>query len=176
MKSRLCYVSNSSSSSYVVVLEKAVKAMHARKEPLSIDYLREMFSMEIERKDELNEGKWIGLFDAGVKEFGWDIKNHYDEQTKWNWLVLQAYYGGSEWTRFSTDEYRRKLEDYLEDMLGREIRIDWEGIGKLENDVSAYIDHQSIDSEETFDTVDRLGISEFLLSQDAFVHTDNDNH
>ena len=176
MKTRLGYVSNSSSSSFVMVQEKAVKAMHARKEPLDLNYLAEMFKREIERKDELNEGKWIGLFDDGVKEFGWDVKNYYDEQTKWNWMVLQAYYGGTEWTQFSTDEYRKKLEDYLEYLVGREIHIDWDGIAKLDSDCDAYIDHQSIDSEETFDTVDRLGISEFLLSQDAFVHTDNDNH
>ncbi len=177
MKTRHGYVSNSSSSSFVMVPEKAVKAMHARKEPLDDrSYLAEMCKREIERKDELNEGRWIGLFDDGVKEFGWDIENYYDEQTKWNWMVLQAYYGGREWTQFSTDEYRKKLEDYLEYLVGREIHIDWDGIAKLENDCDAYIDHQSIDSEETFDTVDRLGISEFLLSQDAFVHTDNDNH
>lgn len=175
MKTRHGYVSNSSSSSFVMVPEKAVKAMYARKEPLSLDYLREMFKREIERKDELNEGKWIGLFDDGVKEFGWDVKNYYDEETKWNWMVLQAYYGGDEWHEHRTSEYRERLESYLHD-LGFDVSIDWDGISRLESDCDAYIDHQSIDSEETFDTVDRIGISEFLLSQDAFVHTDNDNH
>lgn len=176
MKSRHGYVSNSSSSSFVVVQEKAVKAMHARKEPLDESYLKELFSREIERKDELNEGKWIGLFDAGVKEFGWDIENYYDEETKWNWMVMQAYYGGSEGSQFTNLDYRWRLEEFLDNLLGRKIQIDWDGIAKLENDIDAYIDHQSIDTEETFAMVDRVGISEFLLSQDTFVHTDNDNH
>ena len=175
MKTRYGYVSNSSSSSFVMVQEKAVKAMRERQGELDVSYLKELFSKAIEEYDTAHEGKWIGLFDDGVKEFGWDVKSYFDEETKWNWLVMQAYYGGNEWDMHRTDEYRVRLEDYLHD-LGFDVSIDWDGIAKMEDDCDAYIDHQSIDSEETFDTVDRLGISEFLLSQEAFVHTDNDNH
>lgn len=175
MKSRLGYISNSSSSSFVMVPESAVKAMHERTGPLDESPLKEMFLKALERDDAMYDGKWTGLIDGGVREFGWDVESYHDEETKWNWLVLQAYYGGDEWHEHRTSEYRERLESYLYD-LGFDVSIDWDGISRLESDCDAYIDHQSIDSDETFDMVDRVGISEFLLSQDCFVHTDNDNH
>ena len=176
MKTRISFVSNSSSSSFVVIPQKEV----VKSESLSLEELREQEdfvrrSILDEIADlELKDGKWLGLFREGEKEFGWQTRAYYDLPSKWNWMVLQVGYGFTEdnWSG-PTGKCRDAVDGYLAG-LGLPT-VDWDEVAMLENGIEAYIDHQSIDAEATFAEIDCIGITGWLYNPNCFVQNGNDN-
>ena len=180
MKTRTSFVSNSSSSSFVVIPQKQVKWLSslseadlAERSQYVVDEMRKEINAQIEESSEPDKKTWSGLFRNGERQFGWQTRIYLELESKWNWLVLQAYYGGEDGDIHQTNEFRGRIDGWLES-YGL-ATIDWNMVEKLDNDLDAYIDHQSIDSQATFDEVDRIGIEEFLFNPNCFIQNGNDN-
>lgn len=157
MKTRKGYVSNSSSSSYIVIPD----AVYSDISSGTADYNNMRVFLDF---SEAND--WYGLFDEGEKQFGWQMENYHDTETKWNWLVLQAYYGG--------DEYINAIDRFLSEIHSN-LKMDWAKVDDLVEDMEAYIDHQSVDAECTFSKLKKIGIKEFLVNEECYIHNSNDN-
>ena len=157
MKERINYVSNSSSSSFVVIPDdlKIDKANY--------DYNKIALTFPFFENGE----EWCGLFDDGQLKFGWEWEKYRDFESKWNWLVLQAFYGG--------DEYIKIINDYLKG-IHENLKIDWSAVEQKEDSIEAYIDHQSVDAKSTFEKVKEIGIDEFLLNEECYIQNGNDNY
>ncbi len=181
MKTRISFVSNSSSSSFVVIPQMEV-VTNASLSPEELkeheDFVRRSILDEIAGL-ELKDGKWQGLFREGEKEFSWQTRAYYDLPSKWNWMVLQAGYSFAEDRCTCSEEtddkgkYRMAVDGYLAG-LGLPA-VDWDEVEMLENGVEAYIDHQSRDAMGTFAEIDRIGITGWLYNPHCFVHNGNDN-
>ena len=154
MKLRANFVSNSSSSSYVVVPEN----YHSN---INDDYARLKVAFEFSE----NYEDWDGFLD-GETCFGWQEQEYHDFESKWNWLVLQAFYGGQ--------KYIEIINDFLSSISNR-IELNWSSVEDAENNANAYIDHQSIDAQRTFDEIEPIGISNFLLDSQCYIQNGNDN-
>lgn len=166
MKRREGYVSNSSSSSYVVVPREVVDdCSHDKWTDDSV-----ILTMFIGDRcgEQWNGEKWDGFFDGGEKEFGWQTEEYHDFESKWNWLVLQAFYDG--------DEYITQINDFLH-RIDPSFEIDWGKVEKLTEGEGgyAYIDHQSVDAKSTFEEISPIGIAEWLLNGKCYINNGNDN-
>ncbi len=162
MKRRTNYVSNSSSSSFIVV------PAHVRKSCRDGIHLDEDEVKNIFTEETCGDG-WNGFLD-GEKEFGWQTVQYSDTESKWNWLVLQAAYAD----RDGESKYRTMLDDYIHN-INPAFAIDWNAIyGKFDT-IDAYIDHQSVDPKGTFEEIEEIGITEWLLNYDCFIQNGNDN-
>lgn len=170
MKKRINWVSNSSSSSCIVIAQYLID--DPKKKKWSDDMVfRSVFTDERCAVD-WDGKKWNGLLD-GEHQFGWQTVNYHDLGSKWNWLVLQAHYGG--------EKYRKILDDFLRE-LNPNYEIDW---GRLDNCINnindpdwSYIDHQSCesyDNADTFEKVESIGIREWLVNKDCYIKNGNDN-
>ncbi len=155
MKKRINFVSNSSSSSYVVIPEE-INACHINN---AYNKIAQCFMFCVDSSD------WDGLLDGEIK-FDWQWKKYFDFESKWNWLVLQAYYGGQ--------SYMNKIDSYLK-LINSKVHLNWNKIEYAVQDNDIYIDHQSIDAEETFKKVENIGIGEFLLNEKCYIQNGNDN-
>ena len=160
MKIRTGFVSNSSSSSFVVISERKDKEEFDEKE------LKYLFNS----MDEDDEEDWNGLFPEGECKFGWQVKNYHDAPSKWNWLVLQAFYAQME----GDFKFVQILEDYAKELNPRLV-INLKKLSNEENELEVYIDHQSIYPEDTFDKIKEIGISRWLMDYKCYVHNSNDN-
>jgi hypothetical protein len=154
MKIRNGFVSNSSSSSFVVIGTSA----------LSIP--GRLSSREFNSADELNVPEDFG----GNTEFGWDEIQYDDFGSRLNFAYLQT-------------EHRPEWLELLEDIL-REIykvkTINWNittSYDKIPGKVWGYIDHQSHADEgkntEIFNS--RHDLVHFLFAEDSYIQGDNDN-
>ena len=96
MKTRTSYVSNSSSSSFVVIPDKVKDDINNEKY-IDVEALTKVFTVGLCSKESYDNGKkWDGFLDGGETQFGWQNRKYNDLESKWNWLVLQACYGGDE--------------------------------------------------------------------------------
>jgi hypothetical protein len=145
MKIRTGFVSNSSSSSFIVINNYVSEEMLA------------------------SLPKSIVIGEVGKTQFGWEIEDSYDFESKLNFAVLQARYA-------ENDEWYQMIEEVLS-----EAGVVIEGNILVKDidpyDTVAYIDHQSASYEgqniEMFASKESL--RGFLFSDDSYVHTDNDN-
>ena len=150
MKIRNGFVSNSSSSSFVVTKSKGC----------------------FEKKRELN--KYI-IGKNGETEFGWNRSPYYDSDSKINFSWLQANY-----IKDNCPEHMEMLMSVLEEWFNcKEIESIIENNWKTEEGkVYGYIDHQSASYEgenlEIFDS--RKNLINFLFNNESFLVTDNDNY
>ena len=163
MKTRIGFVSNSSSSSYVVVPKSVVQEYEKNRESRDIksfNRLKLLFAFS-------GEEKWSGLFDSGEKNFEWQVVRYHDLESKWNWLVLQAYYSGS-------NAYLSIIENFLSE-VNRNLKINWADVDEQVEKFNAGIDHQSVDAQATFAEVGAIGIDEFLVNENCFIQNSNDN-
>jgi hypothetical protein len=99
-------------------------------------------------------------------EFGWDIEDFHDAQTKASYMAIYA----TEWAREECEEFTKILKDVIQKQTGCK-----EVIFKLGGD--SYIDHQSVDSEDyhyVFYNPEEL--RQFIFNKESYLHTDNDNH
>jgi len=178
MKKRHSFVSNSSSSSFVVIPEREVRKVvlrSAEEVAERRETIRKHLADEIalRRRDGL---PWTGILSDGEKDFGWQTRVYSDISSKWNWMVLQACYGFSDGGYGKkTDEYRKQVDAYLAS-LGLD-PIDWKELEVVMSDytMETSIDHQSIDAEGTFLEICRIGIAEWLYNSRCFIENGNDN-
>ena len=152
MKKRCGYVSNSSSSSFVVVPDNIT--------PSDKDYNDIAIVFPFSRDSE-----WEGFMDGEIK-FGWQDREYHDTASKWNWLVLQAFYGGQ--------KYMGIIDEYVASVCPK-TSVNWSAVEKADDQIRAYIDHQSVDAEGTFEAVEKIGITEFLLNEKCYIQNGNDN-
>lgn len=155
MKARRGFVSNSSSSSFVVIPENYQPKVNE-------DYGKLAMAFAFSDCDD-----WNGIFIDGESQFGWQVREYHDFESKWNWLVLQAFYGGQKYMKF--------VDDFLSSITNNRVKVNWNGVEDADNNGGSYIDHQSIDAEFTFDPVSQIGIENFLLDNDCYIQNGNDN-
>jgi len=156
MKIRNGFVSNSSSSSYVVINKSNLNDIEKFK------YLASWY-------DVVN----IPL-ENGEKEFGWDVVQYTDE-SKINFAYLQAMYA-------DRPDWANMITKLLKENLGIEhisIDIAWcnSKYGYIKLPDCGYIDHQSNAAENTnteiFDSEENLKY--FLFCDESYIQGDNDN-
>lgn len=150
MKTRLGFVSNSSSSSFVVIGNSSL----------------------VIPKFETEE---YCFGQKGETEFGWGPDDIYDFYSRVNFAYLQCVKNcHSKWC--CDDEPEISHQDW-HDMLINVLKENT-GLKEITFDVEGYIDHQSSAAEdrntEIFD--DKETLAQFLFDGDSYIHLDNDNH
>lgn len=148
MKHRLGFVSNSSSSSFVVIADN------------------------LHNKSDLQENETeIVLGECGETEFGWEFKTHYDFESKLNFAFLQTTYSEEHGGRWYNMIEAVLLSAGIK-IVGNSINDSYSGPGFF-----GYIDHQSSAIEdrntEIFESEDVL--KRFLFSKDSYIEQGNDN-
>ena len=149
MKVRTGFVSNSSSSSFIVISKDNKKTEN----PRYINYL-----------EDLEEGK---------TDFGWEIEDSHDFISKLNFSVAIATLSDSILYEDRMKMIERVLIDYNYDIDFGDLD---DLYLKVRENQLVYIDHQSVDNEneEMFESDRKL--KDFLLNKTSYIHTDNDNH
>jgi len=155
MKIRNGYVSNSSSSSFVVI----------SKEPLDKESEKLYFGILKNRSD----GGVFIPFQAGECVFGWQRIKYRDFSDKLNWAILQALYAFED---LKNEKPMKLLKQFFRE-AGLTIDND-----AIKDSSSAYIDHQSCCGEDSsqlaiFKSMPALKV--FLFNRDSFIQCDNDN-
>jgi hypothetical protein len=156
MKTRLGFVSNSSSSSFIVIDSN-----------VAVNF----------------ENKEITIPGIGETEFDWQFDRYYDFPSKLNFALLQAEYA-KDMIIDSDFEYENKSDNRYVDMIYEVLKD--EGLTVIENTLTTcidsedrgYIDHQSAifensDMEELFNS--KSNLRNFLFSNESFIATGNDN-
>jgi len=148
MKIRNGFVSNSNSSSFIVI------------EP----------GNHVQLKDSCVNSEFIGGAE-GESEFGWDPQDFYDSYSKINFAFLQSE-NNPVWRSMLVDVIKGQTGCSEISWL---ITSDWKEPNGTKH---GYIDHQSAACEgsntELFDSSDML--RDFLFNSNSYIHTDNDNH
>ena len=153
MKIRQGFVSNSSSSSFIVIAQGDIDPPLYPNEPIDL------------------------TDNSGHKDFGWDHDHFYDFESKLNFAFLQTMYAGEQgqkWLEMLDLVLREEtgcsglVLPEIKKLEGSEYRYtDW-----------GYIDHQSAASEgantQMFENEETL--RQFLFCRKSFIETDNDNH
>ena len=113
-------------------------------------------------------------------EFGWEIEDYTDAQTKLNYLITMAAATtvGTIWTGGGVDEIL--IEEFIETDDFKEIQECVCKVTKCKElvveSLDGYIDHQSMyNSMREFLADNDLTIEQFIFG-DVLLHTDNDNH
>ena len=158
MKIRLDFVSNSSSSSYIVICTDGIETYNFNYQNIQLP-----------------------AFEHGTSQFDWEVRDIYDIWSKLNFCALQLLLLKGVQDR--NDEYSKKCNwngsyyrcynmfvDVCKDILHLDpIIVD---------DNKSFIDHQSCVTEnanmEMFESKEQL--IAFLTSRNSYIHTDNDNH
>lgn len=161
MKVRSGFVSNSSSSSFVVIGQRQDGMMNKN---------RVRVALGLEDDDSL----LVIDENSGECEFGWNPDIHSFAGDRVIFAYLQTRYAKS-------DEWYNLLEDVIKECAGvTEIQWRFRKYEDFDSDcfIHAYIDHQSNATEgmntEIFDSRDAL--TRFLFNDDSYIQTDNDNY
>jgi hypothetical protein len=156
MKIRQCFVSNSSSSSFVVINDSVNKSL--------IEELKDTYyNYEL-----VVDGK------LGHTEFGWEENYYHDFGSKLIFAYLQC-------LGTNNKEWLRMLDDVLYETL-KVKTVFWnitnEYNSKETEKTWGYIDHQSsaCEGENTEIFESKQALTNFLFSEKSYIHTDNDNH
>jgi len=146
MKTRNGFVSNSSSSSFILIKPSEHKS-----------------------KYEFNKEKFVFPMEDGMKEFGWGSEVIHDFPSKLNWCYAQmvSMYG------FDFSEYIEEyvlLKKVLKDHFPS-IKYFTEG-----DVCNLYIDHQSVGDRNCIAMFDNeISLRDFLFSTESILVLDNDN-
>lgn len=164
MKIRNSFVSNSSSSSFIVIGTGRL-------------------SIPEHNRNDLNVPWDFG----GETEFGWGPTTHYDFGSRLNFAYLQTQYinrNGDPLLQKAlehTEGHANSWLNMLEIVLRKNMsvtKINWDLSLDYEDTGYGYIDHQSCAAEgsntEMFDSIEEL--ERFLFAEDSMIEEDNDNH
>ena len=152
-KIRKGFVSNSSSSSFVVIGSNGLEAIN--------------WSGEIVD---------LGSKTGGETEFGWGPDDYHDMYSRINFVYLQTTYVGKEKGKKWLDLIEQAIKEHTN---AAGVRWVWTvtRYGDYEEN-EGYIDHQSCAGEgkntEMFEDV--VAMKAFLFDTGSYIHTDNDNH
>ncbi len=154
MKIRNGFVSNSSSSSFIVINNENIFFESLDKNTLLIP-------------DDF----------GGETEFGWEVEDYRDFGSKLNFAYIQTTYVNKE----LKEKWISMLEKVLKEKLHINnvvVNLTEEWNPEEKNKKWGYIDHQSCAVEgkntEMFDSKENL--IAFLFSGNSYIHTDNDNY
>ena len=155
MKNRSGFVSNSSSSSFIV--------FHSNVNDTLVNGLKNKYKGE----------ELIVDANLGYSQFGWEFATHCEFGSKLIFCYLQV--------KYSPDSDQVRLLDMLERSLKRNLEVknvEWKINLDSSNDPNwGYIDHQSAAHEgkniEMFEDDDKLDC--FLFSENSYIQTGNDN-
>lgn len=183
MKIRNGFVSNSSSSSFIVIAKGNPKRVE-----VSDLYLNEKLLWQGQRILALGKDN-----ETTNLKFGWEWRKYKDWTEKAVWAWLQIWYANEILT---TDHYNKEFtegvrmgnrlhpKEWLE-MLTKVIKehtdvddIYWDWLTASMRDYDAYIDHQStciedLDMINIFASEDSL--ARFIFNEDSYIATGNDN-
>ena len=179
MKIRSEFVSNSSSSSFIVTSTNPYKNLNETDFEAELDsILSSMYDWNEQRQD-INY--YLPSSSIGKSQFDWEVQTYKDLGDKINFCALQCYY-------ILKNYYERTAEDvensehwkYLEGALrilsrNQDISLKF-NMDEIDNDFS-YIDHQSCASEGANVEIieSEYSIIKFLTT-DSYIQGDNDNH
>jgi hypothetical protein len=152
MKTRLGFVSNSSSSSFVVIEEgKNMRQPHIL---------------------EIDDGVLTVNNEIGECEFGWEERRYSGFHTKLNFAYLQALY-----VMGQIPEWIPMLEETIKEFLPEVKEIRWELTEEWPAPGSGYIDHQSASYEGRNTKIfnDKETLKRFLFDADSYIEGGNDN-
>lgn len=156
MKIRNGFVSNSSSSSFIVIRDTSIKIP----------------------KFDTNKLCFPADFPGSTTEFGWGPEEISDFASKVNFAYIQTFYINKE----RAEKWRYMIESVLieniDNLEAVEFLITTEFSSEEANEKWGYIDHQSAACEgsntEIFDSKEAL--FNFFFSEDSYIQLDNDNH
>ena len=163
MKIRSCFVSNSSSSSFIVYGEG-----------------------ETDEKVERNVKSYIsrhvhnGTFYYNPNSsFGWEFEVHTDWLTKFDWAFLQMWYHAYDSNYvYYYDTFLEFLKMYCPEIERIELNRFYDTeypTEDFDDEPVGYIDHQSIGGENAEFLEDIRGLRYFILSDKSFICNQNDN-
>lgn len=102
--------------------------------------------------------KEVGLCLDAERAFYDDGGKPYDDfGSKWNWLVLQAFYGGQRWLD--------KMDALVEEATNGEMAIAWDIVESMDDYGMAFIYHLLVDAKSVFDEVEKVGIACWLADE-----------
>lgn len=104
-------------------------------------------------------------------QFGWEIVEYNDAETKANYCLVDiaGSYAESEDDIHDKNKYDMLISVLKEQTGANNIAIDWKQIK------DSYIDHQSVGtSDEAF--VSKETLRQFIFNKESILTTDNDNH
>jgi len=153
MKIRNGFVSNSSSSSFIVIDGNQVNQEKIDKVDLILKSSGDVVKFPLE---------------YGQHEFGWEFKKYNSWDDKLNFAFLQAMTG---------EKYLELFKEYVNELFGIKITYKLNEYGKINYD-EGYIDHQSMGYEkpvnlEMFDSLEKF--KKFIFNDESYVEMGNDN-
>ena len=149
MKIRSGFVSNSSSSSFIVVSDDSYDDVS------SIKQFENLFDRYLDHN--------TGVFSyTPTFEFGWQTEKYYDMKIKFDWVMLTWMYCGF------LKEHKDRIERFLKCAFRGDVHL-----LPFSDNGDGYIDHQSI-SNEVLESYSLM--KDFILSPNSYIQNDNDNY
>lgn len=107
-------------------------------------------------------------------EWGWEINDYYDAETKANYMLVYLMARGGD----RLAEMSQMLKDVIMEQTGcTDVDFQASGLGWRGMPDFGYIDHQSIEDDDYhFIFEDKEILRRFIFSRESWLHTDNDNH
>lgn len=104
------------------------------------------------------------------KQFGWEIEEYNDAETKAMYAYIQARYSQNQ-------DHIDMVYDVIIKQTGATEIIFWAEVDEYNSSDWAYIDHQSAYYESGFEPFSSSEqMRDFIFNRNVTLHTDNDNH
>ena len=165
MKFRTGFVSNSSSSSFIVNSYKWDDSTEQNIKAFKAIYDRYI--------DEYGAFRYIPS-----TEFGWGLSKHNDIHSKFDWCCLMLWYHEHDATIFN--KYYEVFFNVMKEIFPYMERFIYNDVYKPEDDEeyydpTGYIDHQSVHEENCSMFESEGDLKRFLFNDDAVIYVQNDN-